>query len=284
MMDFGDSVDESRVLVTCVAEDRERDRREVYLLFRSLQRFGGRMAHSSQVACFVEHVDARFCQQLTAIGVQTRVVNRLDERCAHANKIRMLMDIDADVDWVVALDTDIAVAGDFSPHLTGPTVRAKPVDYDPLSLEQWLSLFDHFGLEMPPERYVTTFNGSETIAYFNSGVLLVPAGLAARLAGAWVVLVERVLNAYADLPAIARHAFFTDQFALALALRQQRITVDPLPLCMNFPTHGPVHPSSQPDNVEPLLLHHHHLTEGGVLLRCGYAAPDRAIAAVNTVA
>jgi hypothetical protein len=229
-MGFGDPVQESRVLVSCVAEDRERDRREVHLLFRSLQRFGGNMAHCNQVACFVDHVDDRFSQQLSAIGVQTRVVARLDERCAHANKIRMLTDIGPDVDWVVALDTDIAVAGDFSPHLTGATVRAKPVDYDPLSLGQWVSLFGYFGLEVPPERYATTFNGSQTIAYFNSGVLLVPAELAARLAVTWAALVDQVLNAYCDLPAIARHAFFTDQFALALALRLQGITVDPLPL------------------------------------------------------
>jgi hypothetical protein len=243
------------------------------------------MAHCSQVACFVDHVDTRFSQQLSAIGVQTRVVTRLDERCAHANKTRMLMDIDADVDWVVALDTDIAVAGDFSPYLTGATVRAKPVDYDPLSLVQWISLFDHFGLAVPPERYVTTLDGSETIAYFNRGALLVPAKMAARLAGAWAALVGRVLNAYPDLPAIARHAFFTDQFALALALRLEDITVDPLPLCMNFPTHISVHPSSQPHNVEPLFLHHHHrVTAGGVLMPCGYQAPDQAIAAVNAMA
>ncbi len=276
---------ESRVLVACVAEDRERDRREVYLLFRSLQRFGGKMARCRQVACFVGHVEAWFRQQLSAIGVQTRVVDRLDERCPHANKIRMLMDIDSEFDWVVALDTDIAAAGDFSCHLTGTTIRAKPADNDPLSLAQWASLFGHFGLEVPPERHVTTSRGSETIAYFNSGVLLVPGGFAARLAAAWAALVGRVLDAYSDLPAIARHAFFTDQFALALALRQEGITVNPLPLCMNFTTQRPVHPSTQPHDVQPLLLHHHHrVTKDGALLRCGYRGPDRAITAVNDMA
>lgn len=196
----------------------------------------------------------------------------------------MLMDIDADVNRVVALDTDIAVAGDFSPHLKGATVRAKPVDYDPLSVEQWASLFDNFGLTMPPERYITTFQGSETIAYFNSGVLLAPAVLAARLAEAWAAFIGRVLDSYSGFPAIATHAFFTDQFALALALREQGINVDPSPLCMNFPTHGSVHPASQPDSVQPLFLHHHHrATKDGALLPCGYRAPDRAIAAVNAM-
>ena len=243
------------------------------------------MARCSQVACFVDHVDPGFGRRLSAIGVRTRVVTRLSRQCPHANKIRMLTDIDANVDWIVALDTDIAVAGDFSAHLTGAAVRAKPVDYDPLSLAQWGELFGYFGLAVPAERYITTCHGTETIAYFNSGVLLVSAGLAQRLAVAWAALVERVLNAYSDLPAIARHAFFTDQFALALALRRQEITVDPLPLGMNFPTHAPVHPSSQPHDVEPLLLHHHHrVTEGGALLPSGYQAPDRAIAAVNAMA
>ena len=67
--------------------------------------------------------------------------------------------------------------------------------------------------------------------------------LAARLAPRWAQFVRQVLDAYTDLPEVARHAFFTDQFALTLALAEQEITVDPLPLSMNFPTHGRVHPS-----------------------------------------
>ena len=123
-------VNERRVLVACVTEDRERARREVHLLFRSLQRLGGNLARCRQIACFVEHIDERFREQLAAIDVETRIVARVDRRCPHANKIRMLMEVDAGVDWVVGLDTDVAVAGDslvtwsasaFAPNLSTTT-------------------------------------------------------------------------------------------------------------------------------------------------------------------
>jgi hypothetical protein len=272
---------QERVLVACVAENRPRDSREVLLLFQSLLRLGGALARCRRVAFFVDHVDAHLHRQLSTIGVETRVVARVDVRCPHANKIRMLMDV-GDVDWVVALDTDVAVAGDFSRQLTGATVRARPVDHDPLSMPQWTSLFERFALQPPVERHLTAFGHRETIPYFNSGVLIVPGALAGRLATEWVVFVRSLIDAYAELPSIAPHAFFTDQFALALALTRQGVRVDPLPLEMNFPTHRPVHPSWQPDDVEPLLLHHHHrITTDGALLPCGYRGPDIAIAAVN---
>jgi hypothetical protein len=276
------AINSERVLVACVAEDRPRDGREVLLMFHSLLRLGGGLAHCRRIAFFVDHVDTRLSRQLFSIGVETRVVGRVDVRCPHANKIRMLMDIGDDTDWVVALDTDVAVAGDISRHLAGANVRAKPVDSDPLSMPQWSSLFDRFALEPPPERYLTTFDRRETIAYFNSGVLIVPGVLATHLAAEWTSFVKSVIGVYDELPAIAPHAFFTDQFALALALARRDIRVNPLPLEMNFPTHRPIHPCWQPDNAEPLLLHHHHrITEDGALLSCGYRGPDNAITAVN---
>jgi hypothetical protein len=273
------------VLVACVAEDRPRDRDEVRLLFRSLQRLGGGLAGCRQLACFVERVDGAFRDQLAALGVESRVVARVDPRCPHANKIGMLAEADPAVDWVVALDTDVAVAGDLSPHLRGGTVRAKPADHDPLGLPQWAALFRHFGRPPPAARHRTTLDAAATVAYFNSGVLLVPGALAAPLAARWAGFVGRVLDARAALPALGRHAFFTDQIALALALADLEIAVDPLPLALNFPTHLRVHPSHEPDGVEPLLLHHHHRRSAdGAVRPCGYRGPDRAIAAVNASA
>jgi hypothetical protein len=270
------------VLVACVAENRLRDHREVLLLFRSLVRLGGSLAACRKAAWFVEHIDPHISRQLAVLGVETRVVSRLNSRCPHANKIRMLTEADDAVDWVVALDTDIAVAGDFSARLGGGTVRAKPVDYDPLPRHQWHQLFDYFGLRLPPERYLTTFDRAETIAYFNSGVLLVPRPLATELGAAWASFVGLVLDAYPDLPSLAPHAFFTDQFALTLALADRGIHVDTLPLALNFPTHRSIDGSFQPDDVRPLILHHHHrMTSEGELLICGYRAPDDAITAVN---
>src|SRR5690242_20202924 len=94
-----------RIMVSRVAEDRPRDRREVLLLFGSLLRFGGAIACCRKAVFFVERADPHVVRRLAAMGVETQVVRRVDRRCAHANKIRMLA-VDDDLDWLVALDTD----------------------------------------------------------------------------------------------------------------------------------------------------------------------------------
>jgi hypothetical protein len=273
------------VVVCCVAEDRDRDHLEVELLFRSLQRFGGALARSRQVAYFVDHVDRVVRDRLVGIGVEVELVAPIDARCPHANKIRMFLDVEDSVDWLVALDTDVVITDDFSRFLTGSTALAKPVDHDPLSMDQWTRLFRTFGLEVPPERYRTAFHWVDTIGYFNSGVLLVPGSMASKLGLVWREFIPRVLDSYADLPGVGAHAFHTDQFALALAFAEMDVTPAPLPPSMNFPTHHPMHKSCRPHEVNPFLLHHHHrVDDNGELLSCGYRGADRAIATVNVEA
>lgn len=270
-----------RVLVCCVAENRPRDALEVRLLFGSLLRFGGALAGCRKAAFFVEGVDPGVAESLAAMGVETPVVSRVDPRCPPANKIRMLEGADG-LDWVVALDTDIAVAGDFSAQLRGPSVRAKPVDRDPLAPAVWQALFDRFGLRLPAQRYLTTMENTETTTYFNSGVLLVPGALSSELAATWTSLIGPVLDACRDLPALAPHRYFTDQFALTLALSRLGLDVDPLAPELNFPTPWAVHPAWRPDDIDPLLLHHHHrMTPGGALGPSEHRRPNAAIDRIN---
>lgn len=275
------AVHPGRVLVCCVAENRPRDAREVHLLFSSLLRFGGALAHCRKAALFVEGVDPGVAATLAAMGVETSVVSRVDPRCPTANKIRMFERAD-DIDWLVALDTDIAVAGDFSSHLRGTSVRAKPVDRDPLDPTAWQALFDRFDVAAPTGRYLTTMDHTETTAYFNTGVLLVPGALSGELAAVWSSLIGPVLDACRDIPALNPHRYFTDQFALTLALSRLGLDVDPLAPELNFPTPWAIHPAWQPDDVDPLLLHHHHrMTPGGTLRPGEHRLANVAIDRVN---
>src|SRR5262249_19298674 len=148
-------------------------RLEVELLFRSLRRRGGHLARARCAAKFVGTVNRAVAQRLDALEVEVDVVQRVDPRSPHANKIRMLEGA-GDVGFLVALDNDVARSRDLSSYLDPARVGAKPEDLDPLTFPQWVHLFDYLRLEIPPERFRTTFTWAETIPYFNTGVLLLP--------------------------------------------------------------------------------------------------------------
>jgi hypothetical protein len=273
--------DPKRVLVATVTEDKPLARVEVEILFRSLRRFGGALAQAPGAARFVDSVDPAVARRLESLGVAVDVVPRVDPRSPHANKIRMLEGV-GDIDVLVALDNDVAVAGDFSAHLDAGSVGAKPEDLDPLTAVQWARLYDHFGLELPAERFRTTFTAAQIVAYFNTGVLCLPGQYVGRIHDTWMIQVRRLLDSAGVLPDVAKWRIYQEQFAFALALAAARVPFHALPLEMNFPTHAPVHPSWAPGIIVPALIHHHHrLWSDGQIMPTGCAAADARIAAVN---
>ena len=272
-----------RVLVACVAENRPPYAQETVCLFSSLAACGGRLAEAQKLAYFVESVEGPIAEELARLGVTVKVVERLSDIVPHANKIRML-DESEDFDHLVALDTDVVIGRDFSEMVCGSAVRAKPVDDDPLTLEAWQQIFEHFRVILPEARFLTTFSLKETIAYFNSGVLIIPRSHVGTLARSWERFIWELVDAYEVLPDLAEQRFFTDQFALSLALADNRIPFLPLPIEMNFPTHFPIHQAYRPNKICPYVLHHHHrLSVFGELLPSGYEEPDQRIAAINNI-
>lgn len=242
------------------------------------------MAHARRRLYVVGELDEGLHSTLTGLAVEIVPVKAFDERCPHANKLKMFVDED-DVDYLVALDTDVVITGDFSHEVRGSAVAAKQVDQDPFGIPNWMTLFEYFSVPFPSARFLTHFAFAETIPYFNSGVLIVPMTAMSRLAAPWGRFVTRLLEAYDELPQeIVKHRFFTDQIALALALADSQIPFRALPLEMNFPTHRPLSPDVQTDRVAPLILHHHHrLDDEGLMLPTGYCEPDTAIARANAV-
>ena len=239
------------------------------------------MSDARCAAKFVGSVDPATARRLQGLGVGVEVVDRVDPRSPHANKIRMLEGA-GDAEVLIALDNDIAVTGDFSAHLDGGSVAAKPEDLDPLTAGQWAHLYSFFGLEVPPERFRTTFTWSEIVAYFNTGVLCLPGRYVGRIHDTWLAVVRRLLDSAAALPEVAKWRMYQEQIAFALALAEARLPVRALPLEMNFPTHALVHPAWAPGAVVPALVHHHHrLWSDGRIMPTGYAGADARIAAVN---
>lgn len=269
------------MVVAAVAENREPFVTEVKWLFHSLRKNGGRLSDTKAMVYFVND----FPENLSFFinhNIELKVVTPLEPKSPHCNKIHMLLDDHSDCDWLVALDTDIVILGDFSDYLTGSSFCAKIVDDNPLSDEVWETFFGYFGLPAPKERFLSHFYAKESLPYFNSGVLLIPQKDIQILGTTWKNLIPKVLNIYEVNPDIARHSFYTDQFALAIALAINGMEYETLPLELNFPTHFPVHPEFIKEKTLPYILHHHHkITESKYLSYCNYDYVNRLIERFN---
>lgn len=268
------------VTIAAVSENTQKMLREAHLLFYSLRSFGGALSQANAILYVVDSMPTE-TSSFEKLGVELKQVATIDPRSPHSNKIHMLLD-KYDTDWLVAMDIDTVITGDFTMHLREPVVSAKIVDGNPLSEELWHRLYGYFDLTLPSERYLSHFHARDSNPYFNSGVLLIPGAQRAVLGVAWLELVTEVMAIYALEPEIAKQAFFTDQFAFALALTKTGLAYRTLPLEMNFPTHMPVHPMFVPDDFCPLVLHHHHkISALGKLEHCDYPVVNTLIDRIN---
>lgn len=275
-------IDPKRILVICQGPNRYPFVEESEFLFKTLNKFGGSLSESKKIACFSEHVTSEQVKRFSDMGVKTRIIENIDDRCVHASKIQNLSVYkDEDFDFLVSLDTDMVIARDFSIFLDENKVGAKPVDQDPISIDDWKILFEYFELDLPEERYLTSFQMKETIPYFNSGVLLIPQKFVANLYESWKSYVYKLLDSYDELPEIKKHSFFTDQFALSLALKDTKTPHNALPLEMNFPTHIDVHEKINPGNLSPYLIHHHHKFSDKRISHCSYSNVNEIIDTIN---
>jgi len=278
-----DMLEPERIIISSQGGSEKRFLRGIEFLFKSLEMFGGKLARAKKIACFNEQIDSETENLLGNLDVRIKYVEDIDKRCPHANKIQILSLAEKeDYDYLVALDSDIVITNDFSDFISNKGIGLKPVDKDPLSFQNWKKFFGYFGLEVPPQRYETTFSMTETIAYFNSGVLIIPKKYVLPLYKTWKEFVYKVLESYEKLPEIAKHSFHTDQFSLALALTHQKLPLRILPLEMNFPINRDVHPDYHPENLSPFIIHYHRrISDTGQIMHSSYDNINRVIDKIN---
>lgn len=301
------AVTDLSVTVTTVFEDRAPHVEEALLLLASLERFGGRLAGALRRTYVVGDCSAETERELRALGADVRVVPPVIEEFRLANKLAMLAgEAGADADLLLALDVDTVVAGDLTPWLVPGLVQAKQPDGDLLPIEAWAEMFARFGLELPPERHPTSLAPDWTHAYFNTGVLVLPAPALGRLHDRWLFYVRALLEDDAAAAAAREHVsghvpdrpgattddladlYYAEQWAFALARAELRLPYAVLPLALNFPliTRENEKPGAYiqerflPHAIRPLVLHHHHRTDGR-LPRTGYAGPDAVVDEVS---
>jgi len=300
-----DELDVTQVTVATTVDDRPPYTDEVVLLFASLERFGGATRRARRRAYCIGDAPERLERQLADLGVEVRVREPVRERLRFANKLRMFDPREnEDTALLVALDTDVVIAGDLSEYLDTTLVQARQVDTDRLTFALWERFFARFGMTLPHVRLPTNVSRGWTHAYFNTGVVLVPGWLLADVHARWLHFVNGIIDrrdeladvvervggdvpdyAEAATDAELRPLMFADQWAFALALADLRAPYAPLPLAMNFPiasgdAGGYLRERFDPHSVRPLVLHHHHRVDDG-LPPTGYREADRVVARVN---
>ena len=271
-------VNQSRVLIGCSPKENNKDKSnlETEYLFKTLSKFGGSLTKTKKIACLIEKPDPDLEQILNGYDVSIRIVPHLDDRCPTSHKIRVLEEASSidEIDYIVLLDTDIVLANDFSEQIFGSSIRAKPADMDFLSLNQWKNLFKYFELDFPLQRLRTCAKNEKTIPYFNSGVMIIPYNKASSLFESWKKYIHKLCDYNKKLP--------NDQIALSLAIVQEKIFVDPLPLSMNFPSHIHIHSSFEPESIKPFLIHYHNLLSNtGEIWHCPYSNVNKKIDEIN---
>jgi hypothetical protein len=270
------------VAVCCVTENRPTWYPKVLNLVWSVRAFGGRLADAKIVVCVVDDCDRGFREGLEKFGASVRVVPPVDPIIRYTNKLRMLELDDLGCDVLLALDCDTVLVGDPSPYLDSSAIGLKPVDRNYLSDDQWRRLYGAVHLSLPAKEYRTTTDAEPIHAYFNSGVAVVPALHARRLAGLWHRYVLELAAVYQRDPELALWRRFNDQFALSCALIEGGFPVRALPVSMNFPTHVRVDRSLAGGIPDPLIIHYHtDLDDRGFLVRSRYETLNHRIDRFN---
>lgn len=274
-----------RVLFSCVSENAPEWFDRVVNLALSVRTFGGKLADAQIVINFVGGADPEVRRALAKYDAEVRIVDRFDSRTAYANKLRMLeMADDHEFDLLVALDCDVIIVGDISPHLTPGHVAAKPADRDRLTDQQWDALFGALGVPPAEKSVVATSSGTPMRPYFNSGVVFVPWAHSKPLLVSWSGLLDAILLLLSRQPELVppQWHIHADQFSLAAALLRDRFPTRPLPLALNFPTHIASRPELVAATGQPLILHYHKdMNKSGFIMRSRVTTVNPLIAQFN---
>jgi hypothetical protein len=247
----------SDTIFACVGENDVTWLPALENLVLSLRCFGGALAGSPFVVHLVGGANRVITERLARYDVEIRVVAPVEPRKPSSNKLRMLELAEAhQFDTLVMLDHDTIVMGDLTEVVGDPALRALPAGMAPIDAVQWESLYAAAGLDVPTHRTTMVRTGVETMPYYNSGVLFVPARTCGPLREQWLHHLTWMLDggaARAGMEGLSK-----DQIPLSLALASTGIRVRQLPVNLNLSTTQ--HRASRPYRHQwgpPFIFHYH---------------------------
>jgi len=254
----------TNAVFTCITEPTKRLLDQSARLLMSIRWFGGSLAKARFVLGCTGPLPQPALEFFDHYGAEVTTVERYDPTHGHSNKIALLgSPILAGHDGVVLLDCDTVVVQDPAPWLDARAVGAKLADLPTVSLTELQAIFRHLKCPVPSAHYNHELTGDPSIAYCNSGVVVVPETYRSRLAEQWDHWNRLVLT----LPdAVQFNRLHADQISLALALENSEIPFTPLPPEMNTPVHLDTYPPAW-DALDPVIIHYHWLAYSSGFLK-----------------
>lgn len=270
------------VKFSCVVDQDPKFARQALVWAASLLTYGGEEAESVVVHTVGEsHADC--LQVLRGWGIETPVVQPFDERHANSNKLAQLeSEALYSADYVVLCDCDIAFCQDISPWIMGDAIRARIASFAGLPHRQWEKVFRMAELSLPAARVKAVLNGLDTLpTYCNGGIYILPQSLLQKLREVWPRW-DRWLLDRRDL--IRPFDAFADQISFAMSCEELHLSVDHLPLELNFDgvsrPRG-LHRVVGKTEIQPLVVHYHELDAKGLLRFTQIPAVNREIRKIN---
>lgn len=217
---------------------------------------------------------------LSQLGVEIIESNPFHPDNPYCNKlVQMRSKKILEAEAVVLCDTDIAFTRPIVDVISTETIRAKIVDLANPPLETWEEIIKESGLDWPGVVSTTCGDEATVDINFNGGLYVIPGKYIKVLSDLWPRWAEWLIDRRSIIP--EKYRKHVDQISFGLACQQGRLSIDPLPLEHNFPTHlGDV----VGRHVVPAVLHYHSNVDGDYLLRfIGLGSVDAQIASVNRV-
>jgi hypothetical protein len=264
-----------RAVFSCVVDNDPKYARQAALWAASLLIHGDQSAESLVVHTVGEG-EPRLCALLRSWGVDVVQIEAFDARHPYSNKLAQFGTASLqNADCVVLCDCDLAFAASISPWLRGERIRARIVERPWLPVARWRAIFAAANLTFPMDR-VLAGNGAPTLPTFcNGGLYIIPRALFAQIGTVWSKW-DRWLLERSEL--MGPLHIFADQISFTLACEELGLTINYLPIELNYHTGKSRAALLKRDvrrGLAPRVLHYHNLVGPRGFLR------EEKIASVN---
>lgn len=252
-----------RMLISCVAENNKKYQTQALRLVQSIRWFGGKTAGANIFVCMVDAADPEFVEELNKWNVFVRIVNRFSVTHPPSNKLRLfeLPEVAA-YDTIMLLDCDTVMVQDPYPFIDGQHFQAEMAAGATVPIHLFRTLFAHYQLPLPRQRYVTSVSRQQTIWYCNAGVLIFPNAIVKTFYPIWK---NYTIDLSQKKYLLGRHYFFCEQASLSIAFAAHPVPFKRLPVQMNY--HLTSNAWYRMKNCDPVIIHYHHMSNSSGFLR-----------------
>jgi hypothetical protein len=246
-----------RMMIGCVAENNKKYQTQALRLVQSIRWFGGKIAGANIFVCMVDEADPEFVAELKKWNVFVRIVKRFSVMHPPSNKLRFfeLSEISS-YDTIMLLDCDTVIVQDPYPFIDGYHFQAEIAAGATVSAPLFRKLLAHYNLMPPRQRYITSVSKQPTIWYSNTGVLIFPNTIIKTFYPIWR---KYTIDLCEKRDLLEGSFFYCEQASLSIAFSTHPVRFKRLPIQMNY--HLPLVTKYGIKNIDPVIIHYHHLNE-----------------------